>query len=369
MAIFEFLNQSVLPLLQRFNYQDVLLILTNLILLMVARPLLSGLSHSSVSYSDTTSKLTLVSLFRSVNLLSIGLIVIFRSVLAEPSESWVVRLLGSVLIIYLAYLVYHILSYFTQMRFGKFTELGGKNKFTATYNSRAIQLLLGIGLFSITLLALIQLFGLQGLLEAGGVLGFVGVLLALTQASWAPDLISGLIILNSKLFEEGQVIEIEDGNRRLIAQVFRTKMFHTEILDLVNNHRIALPNKKLRSSILHNLSKFASARGYRDFLTFDIGYDVPSAEVEKLFKSAFEAALRHNDAKGSGVSIEAGHGFSTKVLETGNDAVKWGFYYYTKHVKDIIKTREALRRSVLENSHAFNISLATPRLITMEKQT
>jgi len=99
-----------------------------------------------------------------------------------------------------------------------------------------------------------------------GAIGFIGVMIALTQAAWAPDIISGLIILNSNVFEQDDIIEISIEGRTIVATVFRTKVFHTEILDLVNNHRIMMRNVKIRDTVIHNLTKFASAKGLREIM-------------------------------------------------------------------------------------------------------
>jgi small-conductance mechanosensitive channel len=148
----------------------------------------------------------------------------------------------------------------------------------------------------------VRILGFESLLEAGGVIGFIGVLLALTQGAWAPDIISGLIILNSRLMEEGDVVEFWDGTDKIIGIVFKTKVFHTEILDLADNHRTMVQNSRLRTITINNLSKFASAKGLREELRFNIGYDVPESKVQGLFLAAFDAAIQDSE-----IAIEASH--------------------------------------------------------------
>ena len=74
--------------------------------------------------------------------------------------------------------------------------------YAETYNARVLSMLLGVVIFAITFIANVRILGLDTWLEAGGVIGFVGVILALTQSAWAPDIISGLVILNSRLVGE-----------------------------------------------------------------------------------------------------------------------------------------------------------------------
>jgi len=65
----------------------------------------------------------------------------------------------------------------------------------------------------------------------------MGVLLAFTQSTWAPDVFSGLIILNSDMLEEGDIIEIKESEP-VYGLVYKTKIFHTVILNLVDNHHV-----------------------------------------------------------------------------------------------------------------------------------
>ena len=184
------------------------------------------------------------------------------------------------------------------------------------------------------------------------------MLAALTQGAWAPDIIAGLIILNSTLFEEGDVVEFDRGPGGVLGVIFKTKLFHTEILNLTNNHRVMLPNSVLRNAVVHNLSKFASARGLRERLVFNIGYDVTPEQVRRMFNSAFETASQNPS-----IRLETQHPIEVRVMDTGDDAVLWAVYYYTKHVNDLLQTRYLFRESILDASIEHKIALRTPRLV------
>jgi len=56
------------------------------------------------------------------------------------------------------------------------------------------------------------------------VIGFIGVFLALTSNIWALDVFHGLIILNSAMFSEGDVIQFNDGEQ-IYGLVIRLKFF------------------------------------------------------------------------------------------------------------------------------------------------
>jgi hypothetical protein len=239
-------------------------------------------------------------LFRAVNLLLL-LLVLFSNFLPQQG-GWITRILAVCLVGYLAFLIYHLLGRMITKRFGRQREQEGGITYADSYTSRALSLIAAIFVGIVAVISVVRILGFESLLEAGGVIGFIGVLLALTQGAWAPDIISGLIILNSRLMEEGDVVEFWDGTDKIIGIVFKTKVFHTEILDLADNHRTMVQNSRLRTITINNLSKFASAKGLREELRFNIGYDVPESKVQGLFLAAFDAAIQDSE-----IAIEASH--------------------------------------------------------------
>ena len=138
-----------------------------------------------------------VHLFRVINAVIIGLILYKAIVTPEIGESWLSKTLTVLLITYMFFMVFKVYSYFMHSRYGKQHETDSGIRISETYNSRGLVIFGGVFLFIIWLISCIQLLGFESLLQAVGVLGFVGVMLALKQAAWAPDIISGLIILNS----------------------------------------------------------------------------------------------------------------------------------------------------------------------------
>lgn len=274
--------------------------------------------------------------------------------LETPESGPGLKLVSIWVIIYLSYLVKQILSYWVRKKYGKLRDINGEKKSIETYTSRLLSLLTGVVVFVIALVSIINMLEFNSLLQAGGVVGIIGVFLALTQNSWAPDIISGLIFLNNGMIEEGDVIELDD-NGIIIGVVYKTKMFHTEILNLVNNHRIMLKNAKLREFTIQNLSKFASAKGLREKLIFKIGYDVSPDKVRQMF-SAAEEKINNDPGINSGEKLS----FEIGVSETGDHAIEWAVYYYTKDVKSLIKNRQLMREYILETAEEFNLSLATP---------
>jgi len=264
------------------------------------------------------------------------------------------RIIAILVVLYLAYLAAG--SYLTRRRYGKVSTGADGPQISDTYHSRMLTLLLSTFIAIVALIWVIRLAGFLSVLEAGGAIGIVGVFLALTQAAWAPDIISGLVLLNSDMVSEGDLIEIEMQPEPLLGRVFKTKIFHTVLINIVNNHRVMISNSRLRDQTIHSLSKFASARGLRERLIFKIGYDTPSESVKKMFQQAFANACSASDG-----TIDETHPLEIRVLDAGDHAVAWGVFYYIKEVQHLVRTRQLLTEEILETSHQYNISLATPQ--------
>lgn len=340
-------------LLASFGALEIALMAINVLFLIISKPLFNALSHGRIQEKPARNRLHV---FRAINILIIALLVFYHLLLPISGASWVTKIVGVLFVIYLSYLGFYIANYFILSRFGRVREMEGKTRIGETYNTRALRILSAILFIVIGLIGSIQVLEFESLLQAGGVIGFIGVLLALTQSSWAPDIISGLIILNSDLMQEGDVIQLE-GAENIVGMVYKTKMFHTEVLNLVNNHRVMIKNARLRDYMIHNLSKFASAKGLRETLAFKIGYDVPVDKVRQMFERVYDRAMSCDD-----VDFETQHPIEVRAMNAGDYAVEWQIFYFIKNVRHMLRTRQAMTELVLIQAEEDKIALATPVL-------
>ncbi len=330
------------------------LLIVNLLLIVFAPFIVNYFSNKDLPDSTIDFRTNVI---RGLNVLILALLGYVQFYGDGQSGQGVgVKLLSVLVIIYLSYLAVHLIGRFIRTHFGRPVQHGGSGtRIADTYASRALSIFISVFIAVMALISIIRVAGFSSLLEAGGVIGFIGVFLALTQSAWAPDIISGLVILNSKMFKERDVIKISDGGEDMIAIVYRTLAFHTELLNLVDNHRVMMRNSKIRDCTVHNLSRFASARGLRETLRFKIGYDVPVEAVKTMFEAAYEAAVEDED-----ISLESQHPLEIRLQDTGDHAIEWSVHYYTKNEIAIIKTRQMFRQKILEASIDANISLSTP---------
>lgn len=318
------------------------------LLFFAAKPICNLLNHAE-------GVETRVSLMRMLNALII-IAVLSDAFLLQHKNEFASNVTRSLMVLYFAMISTQIINYFVRQRFGKKRVSNNTTSISDTYSSRGLSLIVTTVVTLIALISCLRILGFNSLLEAGGALGIAGLALAMTQAAWAPDIIAGLIILNSRLCEEGDVVQFNMDGDKIVASVFRTKLFHTELLDLANNHRMMIRNNKLRDYGLQNLSRFASAKGLRECMLFNIGYEHAKEDVTAMILRAFEQIDVSEGAREDQYAPEI------MVYDTADYAVTWAVYYYIKDVKRLLAIKQTFRAYILEESVRSNISLATPDL-------
>ena len=340
-----------------FSGMEQALFIANILLLVFSRRLLKVIFPE---HDDEGLFRNRLNLFRAANV--VALIIVASSAVMHPGSGavWITRVLGVMLAIYVAWLTFYFIARLIRRRWGGERKRGDETVFVETYNSRLLTLIAGGVISVVTLVAVIRLLGFSTLLEAGGVLGVLGVMLAITQSSWVPDLVSGLVILNSRLIAEGDIIQLGEDSSQ-VGMVFRTKVFFTEILHLANNHRILIQNSKLRAMTVHNLSRFASAKGLRESLNINVSYDVTEQQVNELFHQVMEYAREDSD-----LPIENQYEVEIRPTRGGDHAVQWTCFYYIKETRLVLKIRQLMLALVLKTAREQGLDLRTPVLYQLE---
>lgn len=341
------MSDFILSQISQYNAIDLFTIFASLILFIAAKPICQWLHDNEAAGSRA-------SMMRFLNFAII--LAIIAKIFLIPGNAWISKIIQTLITLYFTMLVTQAINFFIRKRFGRARVVKNKISIADTYSSRGLSLSVTVVITIISIVSCLRILGFNSVLEAGGALGIMGLFLAMTQASWAPDIISGLIILNSRLCEEGDVIQFNQNDKPVVASIFRTKLFHTECLDLVNNHRLMIRNTNLRDQGLQNLSRFASAKGLRESLFFNIDYKHDHEEVSQMINQAFEKADAAEEIR------EEQHKPEIFVYDTGDYAVTWAVYYYIKDIKRIQTIKNIIRSYILKESIESNISLSTPVL-------
>jgi len=250
--------------LDSFGY---LIIGANLLLMLYTSFILKLVYNQPDKLSNFSRK---VMIFRALNMLIILSYGYFHYFQDKSNKTFLINIVGVLAIVYFAYLAMHIAHGFLVRLYGKKRQINDEVTFISSYQTRLLSIFSSIFIGIIALVGIIRLLGFDSVLEAGGVIGLIGVFFALTSSIWAPDIFHGLIILNSDMLSEGDIVQFHD-NGLFYGRVHKTKVFHTVMLNIPTNHRVMIRNSKLRDFTVHNLSKFASARGLRDPCRFSKG--------------------------------------------------------------------------------------------------
>ncbi|MGI1677648.1 MAG: mechanosensitive ion channel [Cellvibrionaceae bacterium] len=314
-------------------------------------------------------------------------------------------------------LFFNLVSYFSRQKFGRTKEIDDETIYLDSYNSRLMDLISAFVIVLIALYCLIVIWKLEGLLQTTGFLGIVFAFLALTNAIWAPDIYYGMVILNTDMLEDGDVVKLGDSGDEYI--ISRVTLIYTILLDVRNNHRILLRNSQVLNARVDNLSKRASIDGLRHSMEFNIGYprvdqqsdfsvvkhtnssnkenpeDVSDAEenkakeakssndiaksqensfenlnkkIHKMFQNAFEELIKSDDSK-----LNKNIPFEITLINSGDYALTYSLHFYldalpnTKVTKTIRKyltgTPNLVQNAVNASAVKYGIQLATPIII------
>ncbi len=347
----------------------------NLFLLLFSRPILSLLG------SDHQNNSTL-KIFRYLNIAVLILHVVDLALLRISSgyQHYFINVGFSLMAVYAALFVYSVLCYLSRKRFGIEKTIDEKVIFLDTYSSRLIGLLFLALTTVTTIYTLIKIWGADSMLETTGIFGIVAALIAFTSNIWAPDILGGLIILNTQMLEDGDVVIVDGYEDEYI--ISKVSLVYVLLYDVCNNHRTLIRNSEFVKTKIDNLSRIASTDGLRQPLVYNIGYPDFSgltvdeknesfkrfkARVERMFATAFNKGCEDKRIK-----VNADKGFEWFLTATGDFALEYTLWIYLERLPNT-KITATIRRHLMGSVFLVNelvyeasvmegIELATPTL-------
>jgi len=347
----------------------------NIVLFILARPLLKIIDPNS----EKNSK---IKIFRAVNILIFILHIIDLVLLRSNGayQNYFINLGYSLMIVYGAMLLYSFLCMLSKKRFGKEKLLDSNTVYIDTYSTRLVDLVLLVIIVLTAIYVLIKIWGADSLLETTGIFGILIAFLAFTSNIWAPDIVSGLIILNTEILEDGDVVVIEGHKDEYV--ISRVTLIYVVLYDIRNNHRTLLRNSQFTQSRIDNLSRVASTDGIRQALLYKIGYpkitggerDTRMADltafknkVDGMFTAAFENC---KDAKN--IKINENRPFEWALTSAGDFALEYTLWIYLERIpnskitstlrRHLMGTIYAVNEAVYTSSIAHDIDLSTPNV-------
>jgi len=341
-------------------------LVVNLLLLIFSKQIVSIFKVSSNNDFE-------LSIFRALNVLFL-FFHIFDFALINLNKDYqnaFSRLAWTLLAIYLGVFFFNLFSYLSRKKFGIKKTFDDKVTYIDTYNSRLIDLIALTLISIISLYIIIDIWDFDSLLQTTGIFGIFAAFLALTNQIWAPDMFYGMVILNSKMLEDGDVIQFGEESDEFIIN--KVTLIYTILLDVRNNHRTLIKNSKLVEAKIDNLSKKASTDGLRMKLSYKIGYPKKDdlrefkKSIHEMFSEVNEIAIENEDIK-----INENVNFECYLHETGDFALHYDLFYYldtlpntkvTRTVRSyLLKTQNLINEEVYKASVKHNIDLSTPIL-------
>lgn len=347
----------------------------NILLFIFARPLLNLIAPGE----DNSSK---IKIFRALNVLvlALHLLDLILTGATRNYHHYFINLGYSLMIIYAGMLVYSFLGSVSKKRFGRERMLDNKTVYSETYSTRLVNLVLLVLIVITAIYALILIWGANRLLETTGIFGILMAFLAFTSSVWAPDIISGLIILNSQSLEDGDIVVIEGHPDEYV--ISRVTLIYVILYDIRNNHRTLMRNSQFTSNRVDNLSRVASTNGVRQALTYKIGYpqftgrsDERAAQlatfnktIDDMFTRVFESCKDKKDIK-----INEAVPFEWAMTNAGDYALEYTLWIYLERIpntKITARLRQHLMGTIYKVNEAVytasiieNIDLSTPDVI------
>lgn len=360
--------------------EHIFLFIINIILFMFASKIVKFFEHEDNNIKNKTIVFrTFNILFFFLHILDIILIIFVNG----EYENILLKIGISGLILYNSYFFSILFNHFNKKKFGEVKEIDNKKFHYETYSSRLIHILIIIFVIVSTLIILIKYWGFDSLLETTGILGIFFLFVSLTHSVWSPDLISGLIILNSKQYNEGNIVEF-DKTKYLL---YKFNFFRTTLLNTDNNHRTSISNKILANKVLDNYTKIASTDGLRDSITYKIGYfkyeedsdnndknikekrkefyKKKKNEIYEMFQEAYDMCIEDTNI----LINEKISNFEIFLEEAGDFSLHYKIAFYvnippvtntTKKARKILSTKLLVNEKVLESAIINGIDLSTP---------
>ena len=339
--------------------------IVNISLLLFARPILNLIE----SDRDNDIKLKI---FQALNIL----VLVFHGIdlallrVSNNYENYFINVGLSLMAVYAGLFSYELASYLSRRRFGTEKVLDNNTLYLDSYSSRLVDIILLTLITLTTIYALIKVWGADSMLETTGIFGIVAAFLAFTSSIWAPDIISGLIILNTQILEDGDVVVVHGHPDEYI--ISKVTLIYVILYDVRNNHRTLIRNSQFTQSKIDNLSRIASTDGVRQALRYNIAYPKLNGDsseerlkelgsfknrIDRVFTQTFENCCDQTDIK-----INNSRPFEWALTQTGDYALEYTLWIYLERIPNT-KVTATIRKHLMGTIYKVNEAVFSTAIV------
>lgn len=313
-----------------------------------------------------------VKILRTLNILVLalhGADVLLRAV-NYSYQNYFINVGISLMVIYGSLFVYSFLCAVLRRRFGIEKSLDGNVTYLDSYSSRIIDIVLLFFIVLTTIYTLIKIWGADSMLETTGIFGIIFAFLAFTSSIWAPDIISGLIILNTEMLVDGDVVLVDGHPDEYV--ISKVTLIYVILYDVRNNHRVLIRNNQFIRNKIDNLSRIASTDGIRQAITYKIGYpDIGDSTKEERKKSVTEfksnvdrmfMSAEENCTENPEITINEGRKFEWAMTNAGDYALEYTLWVYLEKIPNT-KITGKIRKHLMGSVYKINEAVYTASII------
>jgi small-conductance mechanosensitive channel len=186
-----------------------------------------------------------------------------------------------------------------------------------------------------------------------GVSVFAGLLLTLGSAGMVNQMMSGLVVVYSRMMKPGDLVKVGDTVGRVIELGFLSTKVRTPI-----GHEVTLPNAILTGTSVSNYSRYDAATGPMISTAVTIGYDTPWRQVHGLL------VLAASRTPGVVQTVKP------EILQTAlsDFYVEYQLRCRIERVEDRIQVLSVLHAQVLDAFNEFGVQIMSPHFVAQPAQ-
>lgn len=252
--------------------------------------------------------------------------------------------------------------------YGKEVEVSGQKYFKKWYEASLFTLGINVITFLVWVFICIKIFHLDTLIEIGGLWAWILAFMWFTAPVWAIDMIAGIIILQSKNFETGQVYYLYE--RKLYVWIKSISLTEVKCIDLRSGNPIMFRPSDFRNLAVKNLSQWIAGKSSKIMreMTIKVDYKLESETLTELCYEAFDTMQVDL------LTPESTNYFwdepyrSLEIGSFGDYAVEYKFFYTITSPFYIFKAERLLNEYLLRAQKERNIYFSTPDLLSIQKK-
>lgn len=180
--------------------------------------------------------------------------------------------------------------------------------------------------------------------------GILGLAISLGAQSSLSQFFSGLTLLITRPFHAGDLIKIDGGD---VLRVTKVGLMNSTFDDWSNNSKFTMPNNKVASAIITNIT--GRSKAYRITVFVGISYDSDTDLAKKLM---YEAAMEHPR-----VVKDGSHDLPSTRLESFEDSyLKMRVSMFVDDFEDNGVIAGQVRDAILKKFKENNITIPFPQM-------